>query len=98
MASKSLGYDRVIALSGASIAVMGADGAAEIIYRREISSSQDPAATRREKIAEFQKEEMNPFVAAATGLVDDVIDADELRNTLIRSFQSLRTKKEKDLA
>ena len=94
MASKSLGYDRVIALSGASIAVMGADGAAEIIYRREISSSQDTAATRREKIAEFQKEEMNPFVAAATGLVDDVIDADELRNTLIRSFQSLRTKKE----
>ena len=94
MASKSLGYDRVVALSGASIAVMGADGAAEIIYRREIASAVDPTKLKREKIEAFQREEMNPYAAAATGLVDDVIDPSQLRNSLIRTFESLEGKKE----
>ncbi|NCB00751.1 MAG: acyl-CoA carboxylase subunit beta [Spirochaetia bacterium] len=94
MASKSLGYDRVIALSTASIAVMGAEGAAEIIYRKEINSSSDPAKTRQEKIEEFQRESMNPFVAAATGLVDDVIATKDLRNELIYSFEYLSDKQE----
>ncbi len=94
MASKSLGYDRVIALSGASIAVMGADGAAEIIYRKELAASPDPAQLKRAKIEEFQREEMNPFVAAATGLIDDVIDPGDLRSSLMRTFQSLEGKRE----
>lgn len=94
MASKSLGYDRVVALSGASIAVMGADGAAEIIYRKEIASAVDPTKLKREKIEAFQREEMNPYAAAATGLVDDVIDPSQLRNSLIRTFESLEGKKE----
>lgn len=94
MSSKSLGYDKVIALGGASIAVMGAQGAAEIIYRKEIAASSNPQQTKAEKIETFEKESMNPFVAASTGMVDDVIDPKDLRGNLIRTFESLHDKQE----
>lgn len=94
MASRSLGFDRVLALSGASIAVMGAEGAAEIIFRKEIASSVDPSGARRDKIEEFQRNSTNPFIAAASGFIDDVIAPEDIRNELIRSFRFLDSKKE----
>ncbi|HKL57475.1 MAG TPA: acyl-CoA carboxylase subunit beta, partial [Sphaerochaeta sp.] len=94
MASRTLGYDRVLALPSAEVAVMGADGAASIIHRKEISESSDPEATRKAKIDEYQNNSMNPFVSAAAGMVDDVIAPSEARKALIRSFESLAAKSE----
>jgi acetyl-CoA carboxylase carboxyltransferase component len=94
MASKALGYDRVIALPGAEIAVMGAEGAAEIVYRREIAQAADARAQRRNKIEEFRKNSMNPFVAAKAGMVDTVVSPDELRGELIVSVEMLASKQE----
>lgn len=95
MSSKSLGYDRVIAFPTAEIAVMGAEGAANVISRKEINEAADPAAKRAEKIAEFQEQFMNPYVAAGLGLVDDVIDPDFTRVELIRALE-LNIRKRED--
>ena len=95
MSSKSLGYDRVIAYPTAEIAVMGAEGAANIISRKEIKEADDPAAKRAEKIAEFQQQFMNPYVAAGYGLVDDIIDPELTRIELVRSLE-LNIKKRED--
>ena len=73
MCSKHLGADMVFAWPDAEIAVMGADGAANIIFSRAIKAAADPAAERKAKIAEYQDAMMNPYVAAARGYVDDVI-------------------------
>ncbi len=94
MAARSLGYDRVLALPCAEIAVMGAQGAANIIFRREIAASQNPGETRNAKIQEFQESSMNPYVSAAAGFVDDVIAPEDAREELIRSLESLVTKHE----
>ena len=94
MSSKSLGYDRVIAYPTAEIAVMGAEGAANVISRREIKEADDPNAKRAEKIAEFQQEFMNPYVAAGYGLVDDIIDPDYTRIELIRALEMNVRKRE----
>ncbi len=95
MSSKSLGYDRVLAYPTAEIAVMGAEGAANIIFRKDISSASDPEAKRQEKIAEFQTEFMNPYVAAGLGLVDDIIDPEYTRAELIRALE-INIKKRED--
>lgn len=94
MASRALGYDRVLALPCAEVAVMGAQGAANIIFRKEIAAAPDPAQMRRQKIDEFQENSMNPFVAAAAGFVDDVVAFEDVRKELIRSLESLASKKE----
>lgn len=94
MASRTLGYDRVLALPSAEIAVMGADGAVNIIFRKEIAESSDPAATRKKKIEEYQINSMNPFVSAAAGMIDDVVAPSEARKALIRSLESLAAKSE----
>ena len=94
MASRALGYDRVLALPGAEVAVMGAQGAANIIFRKEIAESANPVQTRQEKIDEFQENSMNPFVAAEAGFVDDVIGFDEVRTSLIQSLELLSGKRE----
>ncbi|MDC7227060.1 MAG: acyl-CoA carboxylase subunit beta [Spirochaetales bacterium] len=94
MSSKSLGYDRVLAYPTAEIAVMGAEGAANIISRKEIKEADDPAAKRAEKIAEFQQEFMNPYVAAGYGLVDDIIDPEFTRIELIRALEMNLRKRE----
>lgn len=96
MAAKGLGYDRVLAWPFSQIAVMGAEGAANIVFRREISSAPDPAAARDEKIREFKEEVMDPFVAAGYGYVDDVIDPIHTRSELIRSLEML-IRKEKGI-
>lgn len=94
MSSKALGYDRVIALPTGEVAVMGAEGAANIIYRKEIEAADNPEAARQEKIDEYKEIAMNPFVAAGYGFVDDVIEPDYARIELIRSIEMNITKKE----
>ncbi len=94
MAAKGLGYDRVLAWPFSQIAVMGAEGAANIVFRREISSAPDPAVARDEKIREFKNEVMDPFVAAGYGYVDEVIDPIHTRSELIRSLEMLIRKEQ----
>lgn len=74
MCSKHLGADAVLAWPGAEIAVMGPDGAANIIFRDAIKKAPDPAAMRREKLEEYKAEFSNPYQAAKRGFVDDVIE------------------------
>jgi len=94
MSSKSLGYDRTLALPTAEIAVMGAEGAANIIFRKDIQAAEDKAAMREQKIAEFREQVMNPFIAAGYGFVDDVIEPRYARIELIRSLEMNIRKRE----
>ncbi len=89
MSSKALGYDRVLALPTAEIAVMGAEGAANIIFRQEINEAEDPEKKRAEKIEEYQKGVMNPFIAAGYGLIDEVVGFANVRRELVRSVEML---------
>jgi len=82
MCSRHLGADQVFAWPSAEIAVMGPDGAANIIFKREIDEAADPAALRSEKIAEYKAEFANPYKAARRGYVDDVIDPAQTRPRL----------------
>ncbi|NGQ94670.1 methylmalonyl-CoA carboxyltransferase [Brevibacillus sp. SYP-B805] len=93
--SKAIGADVVYAWPNAEIAVMGPEGAANIIFAKEIEQSDDPAATRQAKIAEYREKFANPYVAAEHGMVDDVIDPRETRKHLKRSLEMLRGKREK---
>lgn len=92
--SKSIGADLVFAWPNAEIAVMGPQGAANIIFAREINQSEDPEATRAQKIKEYREKFANPYVAASMGMVDDVIDPRETRIKIIQSLEMLRNKKE----
>jgi acetyl-CoA carboxylase carboxyltransferase component len=74
MCSRHLGADQVLAWPSAEIAVMGPDGAANIIFKREIDEAANPAELRKEKIEEYKAEFANPYKAARRGYVDDVID------------------------
>jgi propionyl-CoA carboxylase beta chain len=86
--------DLVFAWPSAEIAVMGAQGAVNIIHRREISSTGDPEKTRSDLIADYEDRFNNPYVAAELGLVDEVIEPRETRYKLIRALEVLRTKRE----
>jgi len=92
--SKSIGADLVFAWPNAEIAVMGPQGAANIIFAKEIQNSDDPEATRQQKIDEYREKFANPYVAASRGMVDDVIDPRETRIKIIQSLEMLRSKKE----
>jgi len=92
--SKSIGADVVYAWPNAEIAVMGPQGAANIIFARDIANSPDPEATREAKIEEYRNKFANPYVAAAHGMVDDVIDPRETRIKLIQALEIMRNKKE----
>jgi propionyl-CoA carboxylase beta chain len=94
MASKHVRGDVNLAWPGAEIAVMGAAGAANIIHRKEIEKSKDPAAARVAKTKEYEEKFSNPFRAAARGFIDDVIEPSETRGLLIRSLEVLKTKHE----
>ncbi len=94
MCSRDLGADAVFAWPGAEIAVMGPDGAANIIFRREIQAAENPAEARKEKIEDYRSKFANPFVAAARGFVDDVIDPAETRVRLLGALDMLSTKRE----
>ncbi|RFU64232.1 acyl-CoA carboxylase subunit beta [Peribacillus saganii] len=92
--SKSIGADLVFAWPNAEIAVMGPQGAANIIFAREIQNSEDPEQTRAQKIEEYREKFANPYVAASQGMVDDVIDPRETRIKIIQALEMLRNKKE----
>jgi propionyl-CoA carboxylase beta chain len=92
MGSKHLRTDINLAYPTAEIAVMGAEGAVNIVYRREIAAAADPAAARQQKIAEFRERFANPFVAAERGFIDDVIEPHETRPRLIQALRMLETK------
>ncbi|WP_156724684.1 acyl-CoA carboxylase subunit beta [Streptomyces apocyni] len=92
MDSRSIGADLSFAWPTNEIAVMGAEGAANVIFRREIAASDDPEAVRAQRIKEYKSELMHPYYAAERGLVDDVIDPAETRSVLIRSLAMLRAK------
>ncbi|MFJ9181424.1 acyl-CoA carboxylase subunit beta [Streptomyces sp. NPDC102360] len=92
MDSRSIGADIALAWPTNEIAVMGAEGAANVIFRREIADADDPEAMRQQKIKEYRTELMHPYYAAERGLVDDVIDPADTRAVLIRTLAMLRTK------
>ncbi len=95
MNSKHIGADLNYAWPSAEIAVMGAKGAAEIIFRKEISAADDPAAKLSEKEAAYAEEFAHPYRAAARGYVDEVIRPDQTREKLIKAFKMLENKAEK---
>ena len=92
MGSKHLRTDVNLAYPTAEIAVMGAEGAVNIIYRREITGAADPEAMRKEKIDEFKERFANPFIAAERGYVDDVIEPRQTRLRLIKALRLLENK------
>ena len=94
MNSKSIGADIAYAWPTAEIAVMGAAGAANIIFRREIETAPDPTVRQAELMQEYSERFENPYQAAERGYVDDVIDPRETRKMLISAFAMLRTKRE----
>ncbi|MBN2467135.1 MAG: methylmalonyl-CoA carboxyltransferase [Deltaproteobacteria bacterium] len=97
MCCKDLGADIVLAWPTAEIAVMGAEGAANIIFRKEINGADDPVAKRQEMIREYRDLFSNPYVAASRGYVDMVIVPRETRSRIIKALEMLKTKRERRL-
>jgi acetyl-CoA carboxylase carboxyltransferase component len=95
MNSKSIGSDLAFAWPSAEIAVMGPQGAVNIIFRKELEAADDPETRRVELVEEYTERFANPYVAAERGYVDDVIDPADTRAVLCRSLAMLRTKQEK---
>jgi acetyl-CoA carboxylase carboxyltransferase component len=94
MDSKSIGSDLSYAWPTAELAVMGPQGAVEIVYRRELQQAADPTARRAELVAEYTERYANPYAAAERGYVDDVIDPADTRVKLIAGLAMLKTKRE----
>jgi len=98
LASRQLGYDRVLAWPSSQIAVMGPEQAVKIIYRKEIAESKDPRKLEKEKIQELKEFFLNPYQAAKLGQVDMIIHPKDTRVTLIKSLESLLNKREGKVA
>jgi propionyl-CoA carboxylase beta chain len=96
MSSKHIRGDMNFAWPTAEIAVMGPKGAVEIIYKREIAGAEDPAAATDAKVAEYTEKFANPYVAAARGYVDDVIDPRDTRPRLIDALDTLQGKRDRN--
>jgi propionyl-CoA carboxylase beta chain len=92
MGSKHLRTDINFAYPSAEIAVMGPEGAVNIVYRREIAAAADPEAARRTKTEEFRERFANPFVAAERGFIDEVIEPRRTRPKVIQAFRMLANK------
>ena len=92
MNSKHIGADMNFAWPSAEIAVMGAKGASEIIFKKEISEAADPVAKLAEKEAEYAELFANPYTAAQRGFIDEVIEPSETRQKLIHAFKMLENK------
>lgn len=97
MCSKSMGADLAFAWPGAEIAVMGPDGAANIIFRKELEQVDDPQAFLQENIAQYREHVANPYVAAQAGIINDVLTYEETRMRLIVSFEILEKKRSERL-
>jgi propionyl-CoA carboxylase beta chain len=98
MSSKHIRGDFNVAWPSAEIAVMGPKGAVEIIYRKEIETADDPAVAMDAKVAEYTAQFANPYVAAARGYIDDVIDPRDTRPRLIDALDTLQTKRDRNPA
>ncbi len=94
MCSKEMGADRMFAWPTAEIAVMGAEGAVNVLYRSQIEKSDNPAETRDALVQKYKDTFANPYLAAARGYVDDIIEPAETRALLIQSLEILRSKRE----
>jgi len=92
MSSKHLRGDINYAWPTGEIAVMGAEGAVNIIFRKAIAQSDNPEETRQKLVSEYREKFDNPYIAAARGYIDDVIDPAQTRPKLIRAFEMLKDK------
>jgi acetyl-CoA carboxylase carboxyltransferase component len=95
MSSKHLGGDLNFAWPSAEVAVMGPEGAVNIIYRRDLAAADNADALRSEKTRQYRDEMANPYIAASKGYLDDVIHPEETRNRVIDALESLRDKRKK---
>ena len=96
MSSKHIRTDFNYAWPTAEIAVMGPEGAVNILYKRELDAATDPAAARAEKVEEFREKFANPYIAASRGFVDEVIRPRETRRKLITALNNLDNKRDKN--
>jgi propionyl-CoA carboxylase beta chain len=96
MSSKHIRTDVNFAWPTAEIAVMGPEGAVNILYKRELETASDPVALRAQKVAEFREKFANPFVAASSGFLDEVIRPRDTRRKLIAALARLETKRDKN--
>ena len=96
MNSKHIRGDLNLAWPTAEIAVMGPKGAVEILFRKEIAESDDPAAATEQRLEEYRAQFANPYIAAGRGYVDDVIDPRETRPRLIGALDMLRNKRDQN--
>lgn len=96
--SKGMGADIVYAWPIAQIAVMGAEGAVDIMFRHELDASDDPAGLRQEKIQLYNDMFMSPYIAARTGIIDEVIAPDQTRRKIKAAFDSLKHKERSSLS
>jgi methylmalonyl-CoA carboxyltransferase large subunit len=94
MCGKDLGADRVFAWPTAEVAVMGAEGAADIVFRKEIQEAEDKPAKRAELIEQYREAFSNPYVAAGRRLVDSIIEPSQTRRHVAQVLEYLHTKRE----
>lgn len=94
MCGKDLGCDRVAAWPTGEIAVMGPEGAVNIVYRNDIKNAEDPDAAREKFVDEYREEFANPYVGAGRNLIDDIIEPKDTRRYLSLALESLRTKRD----
>ncbi|MBP1467553.1 acyl-CoA carboxylase subunit beta [Candidatus Chloroploca sp. M-50] len=97
MSSKGLRGDLLYAWPNAELAVMGAAGAVNILFRNEVKAADDPKARSRELVSEYQEKFNNPYVAAARGLIDDVIEPRDSRRVLVRALHVTLSKRDRHL-
>ena len=98
MNSKGVGADIVYALPIAQIAVMGAEGAVDIVYKRELGAAENQAAVRAQKIEEYNETFMSPYIAARLGIIDEVISPEDTRRKIRSAFESLSSKERSDIS
>jgi propionyl-CoA carboxylase beta chain len=96
MSSKHIRTDFNYAWPTAELAVMGPEGAVNILYKRDLEAAADAAAVRKEKVAEFREKFANPYIAAARGFIDEVIHPRETRRKLIAALRNLENKRDKN--
>lgn len=94
MCAKSMGADTLVAWPSAEIAVMGAEGAVNVLYRKEIADAKDPDAERNKRLDEYRETFANPYFAASRGLVDEILEPAETRPYLAATLEVLKAKRE----
>jgi len=96
MSSKHLRTDVNYAWPTAELAVMGPEGAVNILYKREIEGAADPALARAEKVAEFREKFANPYIAASRGFIDEIIRPRDTRQKLVAALRNLENKRDRN--